>query len=208
MAESIIIVDYDAGNLRSVQRACQAVGVQAAISSDPEAVRQADRVIFPGVGTAESAMTTLEASGLDQALKSFANSGRPLLGICLGLQVLLDHTDEGNRSCLGLIPGQCRRFEFADASFKVPQIGWNSAHQAVNHPVLAAVPDAAEFYFVHSFYAITARPEHVLAQTTFGDQTFASVIGRDNIFATQFHLEKSGRFGLALLSAFAQWDGR
>ena len=201
MAESIIIVDYDAGNLRSVQRACQAVGVQAAISSDPEAVRQADRVIFPGVGTAESAMTTLEASGLDQALKSFASSGRPLLGICLGLQVLLDHTDEGNRSCLGLIPGQCRRFEFAEASFKVPQIGWNSAHQAVNHPVLAAVPDAAEFYFVHSF----AFPvgDYTLAAASHSRE-FSAIVAHQNFLAVQFHPERSARWGALLLRNFVE----
>ena len=207
MGQSITIVDYDAGNLRSVQRACQAVGLEAAITADPEEILKSDRVIFPGVGTAESAMVTLRARGIDQALTDFVQRGQPLLGICLGLQVLLDHTEEGDRSCLGLIPGRCHRFGFSDPSFKIPQIGWNAANRTSDHALLASVPDGTEFYFVHSYYAVPDDEVHVLAETTYGDRTFASVIGRDNVFATQFHLEKSGRFGLALLSAFRHWEG-
>ncbi|MBT5054345.1 MAG: imidazole glycerol phosphate synthase subunit HisH [Gammaproteobacteria bacterium] len=207
MRPSVIIVDYEAGNLRSVQRACEAVGLSAEISADPEVVRHADRLIFPGVGTAETAMGTLARLGLDEALVSFFQSGRPLLGICLGLQVLLDYTEEGGRDCLGIIPGQCKRFQFVESDYKVPQIGWNEVSKASEHPLMAGVPEGAEFYFVHAYYAIPDQRSHVLAETTFGDKTFASVIGRDNVFATQFHLEKSGRFGLELLAAFGKWDG-
>ena len=207
MGHSVIIVDYGAGNLGSVYRACEAVGLNARVSGDPRAIVEADRIIFPGVGTAESAMVTLSRLGLDEALLTFARSGRPLLGICLGLQVLLDRTEEGDRACLGLIPGQCRRFDFEAAELKVPQIGWNAVNTLQDHPIGKGMPTAAEFYFVHAYYAVPTFETDVIAQTTYGDQTFASVIGRDNLFATQFHLEKSGRFGLELLAAFGEWDG-
>jgi glutamine amidotransferase len=204
MGPSVTIVDYDAGNLRSVQRACEAVGLRAKISGDPEVVKRADRLIFPGVGTAETAMVTLARLGLDEAVVTFFKT---LLGICLGLQILLEHTEEGDRDCLGIIPGRCKRFEFGDPDLKVPQIGWNEVSQSADHALLTGVPAGAEFYFVHSYFAMPDKASHVLAETTFGDRTFASVIGRDNVFATQFHLEKSGRFGLDLLAAFGQWDG-
>ena len=207
MGQSVIIVDYEAGNLGSVYRACEAVGLKARVSADPKTIVEADRVIFPGVGTAESAMVTLSRLGLDEALLAFAQSGRPLLGICLGLQILLDRTEEGDRTCLGLIPGECRRFDFEGAETKVPQIGWNAVNAFQDHPILKDMPTGAEFYFVHSYYAVPTFEADVIAQTTYGKRTFASVIGRDNLFATQFHLEKSGRFGLELLAAFGQWGG-
>ncbi|MGB1341581.1 MAG: imidazole glycerol phosphate synthase subunit HisH [Pseudomonadales bacterium] len=207
MGQSVIIVDYEAGNLGSVYRACEAVGLNARVSSDPSVIAGADRVIFPGVGTAESAMVTLNRLGLDEALLKFAQSDRPLLGICLGLQILLDHTEEGDRMCLGLIPGQCRRFDFEEVELKVPQIGWNAVQPCQDHSIQKGIPTGAEFYFVHGYYAAPTEASHVIAHTTYGDRTFASVIGRDNLFATQFHLEKSGRFGLELLAAFGGWDG-
>ncbi len=201
-----IIVDYDAGNVRSVQRACEQVGMRAVITSDPDVVANADRLIFPGVGSAVSAVDTLRARGLDEAIKSFYQSGRPLLGICLGLQILMEHTEEGDKSCLGLVEGACERFEFHDNSFKVPHIGWNEVEFKNSHPIVNEVSSGGEFYFVHSYFAIALNEEDVMGRTTYGDRTFCSVIGKENLFATQFHLEKSGRLGLAMLAAFSKWS--
>ena len=203
----LAIVDYDAGNLRSVARACQRVGMTAEITGDPEVVVKADKVIFPGVGSAVSAVDTLQVRGLDQAVLEFFGSGKPLLGICLGLQIALDFTEEGNKACLGIVPGACERFQFADKTLKVPHIGWNELEIVAQHPMLRSIDEGDEFYFVHSYFAHPASSKHVLGQTTYGDTTFASVIGRDNFFATQFHLEKSGEIGLRLLAAFAEWEG-
>jgi len=201
-----IIVDYDAGNVRSVQRACEHVGMKAEISADPDVVAKADRVIFPGVGSAVSAVDTLRARGLDEALHAFYQSGRPLLGICLGLQILLQHTEEGDKPCLGMVEGACERFDFADRSFKVPHIGWNEVTFTREHPMLSQLESGDEFYFVHSYYAKPRHEENNLGTTTYGDRTFCSVIGKDNLFATQFHLEKSGKLGLKLLEAFKNWS--
>lgn len=201
-----VIVDYDAGNVRSVQRACQHVGLDAVISADPEIVAGADRLIFPGVGSAESAVDTLSQRGLDQAIRAFHATGRPLLGICLGLQILLEHTEEGNRDCLGLVPGACQRFEFADRSIKVPHIGWNELNIERSHPMLKGIDSGDEFYFVHSYYAKPLSQSDLLGTTQYGDTVFCSVIGRDNLFATQFHLEKSGELGLRLLANFNDWS--
>ncbi len=207
-----IIVDYDAGNLRSVQRACQQVGLPAIISRDPEALLRAERVIFPGVGAAGAAMASLQAAGLDAALLEFVASGRPMLGICLGLQISLDRSEENEQKTLGILPGVVRRFRFDDPSLKVPHMGWNqvvlNADNPIcaNHPVVSALQAEDEFYFVHGYYAQPKLPEHLYASTEY-EHSFASVIGYENYVATQFHLEKSGRAGLRLLDAFARWDG-
>lgn len=201
-----VIVDYDAGNLRSVQRACQHVGLDASISADPDVVAAADRVIFPGVGSAVSAVDTLRNRGLDEAIRAFHQTGKPLLGICLGLQIVLEHTEEGNRQCLGLLEGACERFVFNDPALKVPHIGWNELAIEQPHAMLANIENGDEFYFVHSYFALPAKKETTIGVTTYGDRTFASVIGRDNLFATQFHLEKSGELGLRLLANFDVWS--
>jgi glutamine amidotransferase len=203
-----VIVDYDAGNVRSVQRACQHVGMDAQISADPDQVSRADKLIFPGVGSAVSAVDTLRDRGLDEAIKSFYLTGKPLLGICLGLQIVLEHTEEGDKDCLGLIAGACERFEFTDRSVKVPHIGWNELNMTGDHPMLGKVREGDEFYFVHSYYAKPLHEKNVLGTTEYGDTRFCSVIAKDNLFATQFHLEKSGELGLRLLSSFADWDGQ
>ena len=205
MGPSVIIVDYEAGNLRSVQRACEAVGLSAEISADPEVVRRADRLIFPGVGTAETAMATLARLGLDEALMSFFQSGRPLLGICLGLQVLLDYTEEGGRDCLGIIPGQCKRFQFAESDLKVPQIGWNEVSKASEHALMAGVPEGAEFYFVHAYYAIPDQGSHVLAETTFGDSRFPCCFAETIVLRPHFIWEKGGGLVLECLPPLGQW---
>ena len=204
-AARVAIVDYEAGNLGSVRRACQEVGIGASITSDPEAVLRADKVIFPGVGSAASAVETLHQSGLFEALTEFFASGKPFLGICLGSQILLEHTEEGDKECLGLVPGGCQRFDYADRALKVPHIGWNEIEISTPHPMLKNVSSGDEFYFVHSYYTMPKK-EHVVATTYYGHE-FCSVISRDNLFATQFHLEKSGKKGLAILDAFRDWEG-
>ncbi len=206
-AARVVIVDYDAGNLRSVQRACRHVGIDADISGDPEVVLAADKVIFPGVGSAVSAVDTLNERGLGEALRQVYREGKPLLGICLGLQIVLEHTAEGDRDCLGLLAGECRKFAFDDRSLKVPHIGWNDIEISRPHPLLANLTSGDEVYFVHSYYACPASQDEIFCTTTYGDICFASAIGRENLFATQFHLEKSGRIGLRLLEKFGSWEG-
>ncbi len=204
--DDAIIIDYDAGNLRSVQRACHEVGLRAQISREPQALARASRVIFPGVGAAGPAMKSLSASGLDVALKEYLASGAPVLGICLGLQVSLEHSEEQDQQTLGLVPGQVHRFAFNDPTLKVPHMGWNQVRQTQPHPVLEVLREDDEFYFVHGYYAKPSSAEHTFGLTDY-EHEFASIVGRANYLATQFHLEKSGRAGLRLLDAFARWDG-
>jgi glutamine amidotransferase len=203
----LVIVDYDAGNLRSVQRACSKVGVEAQISADPRLVENAQRIIFPGVGAATSAVDTLKERGLDRALLSAFERGTPILGICLGAQIILEHTEEDDRDCLGMIEGICRRFEPEDPAMKVPHMGWNGVEIVQPHPMLEGIENGDEFYFVHSYYAFPTSPENVFGVSEYGTR-FCSVLGKRNLIATQFHLEKSGEFGLSVLSRFADWDGR
>jgi glutamine amidotransferase len=202
-----VIIDYDAGNLRSVQRACAEVGLDAVITADPGRVVRADRVIFPGVGAAGSAMRSLKANKLDEALMHVVNEGVPVLGICLGLQISLEFSEEGETTTLGLIEGRVRRFAFEDQRLKIPHMGWNEVRRVQPHPLLAKLQPGDEFYFVHSYYPDPAEWSHVFAETDY-ERTFVSALGHDNYFGTQFHPEKSGRVGLELLSCFAQWDGR
>ena len=202
-----LIVDYDAGNLRSVQRACREVGLDAEICADPDRLRHAERVIFPGVGAAGSAMKSLTARGLDEALREVMAAGRPILGICLGLQISLDHSEENDTATLGLIPGEVCRFRFDSPELKIPHMGWNEVRPVKAHPILAGIEPGDEFYFVHGYYPQPADVSFVYAQTDY-ERDFASAIGRDNYFATQFHPEKSGRVGLRLIANFAAWDGQ
>jgi len=201
-----LIIDYDAGNLRSVQRACAQVGLEAAISADPDAVRRAERVIFPGVGAAGSAMRSLTRVGMDEALKEAVAAGVPVLGICLGLQISFDRSEENDQRTLGLLPGVVRRFRFDHPELKVPHMGWNEVRVTGTHPVLAGIEPGDEFYFVHAYYPEPDNPEHVYAVTDY-ETEFASAVGAGNYFATQFHPEKSGRVGLRLLANFACWSG-
>ncbi|MCZ6712026.1 MAG: imidazole glycerol phosphate synthase subunit HisH [Gammaproteobacteria bacterium] len=203
---AVVIIDYDAGNLRSVQRACQEVGISAEISSDPERVRAAQRVIFPGVGAAGSAMRSLKKNGLDVALREVLAAGTPVLGICLGLQISLDRSEENDQQTLGLLPGCVKRFEFQRRDLKIPHMGWNEVRVTRRHPVLEGIEASDEFYFVHAYYPEVAAPENIYAVTDY-EHEFASALGKDNYFATQFHPEKSGRVGLRLLKQFASWDG-
>lgn len=205
----ITIVDYKAGNLTSVRLALEAIQADADITSDPAVVARADRVIFPGVGAAGAAMEEVRRLGLDAALKDFYASGKPFLGICVGTQILLDSSEEdGGTACLGLIPGQVKRFRPTSHYDKIPQIGWNAVRFTGRHPVLDGIDDHSEFYFVHSYYPAPSQPEHRLGETQYADATFAAILGRDNLIATQFHPERSGRIGLKLLENFCTWDGK
>ena len=207
MTASILIIDYDAGNLRSVQRACAEVGAAAAISNDPQQVLDAERVIFPGVGAAGSAMRSLRRTGMDAALRQAVEAGKPVLGICLGLQISLDHSEEQDTPTLGLIPGETRRFRLDRPELKVPHMGWNQVRPVRAHPLLEGIAPGDEFYFVHAYYPAPARDANLYALATYeGD--FAAALGRGNYFGVQFHPEKSGRFGLRLLRRFIDWDGR
>ncbi len=202
----IVIIDNDAGNLRSVQRACEKVGIVSEVSSDPERVLHAEKIIFPGVGSAESAVETLKKRGLDNAIVDFFRAGKPILGICLGLQILLDHTEEGDKKCLGLVSGACERFKFSDRSLKIPHIGWNDIQINFDHPVLDKIEDGDQFYFVHSYYAKLPHEQEIASSTEYGNMKFCSALAKDNLFATQFHLEKSGELGLKILKSFGDWN--
>jgi glutamine amidotransferase len=202
----LTIVDYNAGNLRSVKRACDKVGLDSQLTQDPDAVARASKIIFPGVGAAASAMEMLHRAGLDQALHVAARKGTPILGVCLGAQIMLDRSEEGDVALLGLIPGVTRRFKLADPSLKIPHIGWNQVHVRKSHPLLDGLKPSDEVYFVHSYYLDPASPTNVYATTDYG-RDFCCAIGRDNLFATQFHPEKSGPVGLALLERFSRWEG-
>jgi glutamine amidotransferase len=204
----ITLVDYKAGNLTSVRLAFEHLGVPVRITDDPAVVRESDRIVFPGVGAAASAMETLRAGSLVEALRAAAARGVPFLGICLGTQIILESSEEdGGVPCVGLIRGSARRFQFDDPRIKVPQMGWNAVSLRRPHPVFEGIPAASEFYFVHSYYPDPADPGDRLGDTEYGGFTFASVLGRGNVVATQFHPEKSGRVGLQLLTNFAGWDG-
>jgi glutamine amidotransferase len=202
----ITIVDYNAGNLRSVKRACDAIGVDSELTGDPGVIERADRIIFPGVGNAGSAMTTLTSTGLAGAVKSAFDRGSPILGICLGAQIILDTSEEGEVSCLGLVRGRTRRFALDDPMLKIPHMGWNAVRAVRPHPLLDGIEPGDEFYFVHSYYPDPESEESVYALADY-EKPFCCALGKDNLFATQFHPEKSGRMGLELLRRFADWTG-
>lgn len=203
----IAIVDYKAGNLTSVQLAFRAIGCEAVVTSDPAVLRTAERVVFPGVGAAASAMQNLRELGLADALKEIAVAGVPFLGICLGTQILFEFSEEdGGTQMLGILPGRVVRFQPTDVRDKVPQIGWNQLSIVRPHPLLEGVRDQSEFYFVHSFYTAPSRNELVVGTTDYAGVTFASMVGRENVVACQFHPEKSGRIGLTLLRNFLRWN--
>lgn len=203
----VALVDYGAGNLTSVKRALDYLGIPSRVASTGDELRNAERIIFPGVGHAGAAMTILKARGLDVALRGAFAQGVPILGICLGAQIVLTHSEEGNTPCLDFIPGECMRFRLADPALKVPHMGWNGITVTQPHPVLRDVQPGDEFYFVHSYYPRPHSDTHVFAVCEYGS-TFPAAIGYRNLFATQFHPEKSGRIGLTMLRNFAEWDGR
>jgi len=203
----IAIVDYKAGNLTSVQLAFQRLGSNAQVTSDPATILSAERVVFPGVGAAGSAMHHLADLKLIPVLKQVVSSGKPFLGICLGTQILFDFSEEdGGVPTLGILPGRVPRFRPSDRWDKVPQMGWNQVKVARPHTLLDGIEDNSEFYFVHSYYPAPADPAIAIGTTTYAGVSFASMVGRGNVAATQFHPEKSGRIGLRLLWNFTHWN--
>ena len=214
MTRTVAVVDYGMGNLRSVSQAVAHVAhdaddVSVVVTSNPEEVWAAERVVLPGQGAMRDCMRELIDSGLKEAVLHAA-AHKPLMGVCVGMQMLLDHSEEQDTPGLGLIAGRVRRFGLEgrrqpDGSrYKVPQMGWNRVFQANPHPVWAGVPDGAWFYFVHSYYAQPSEARHTAGETEYGVR-FTSAVARDNIFATQFHPEKSAAHGLALYRNFLHW---
>ncbi len=202
----IAIVDYKAGNLTSVASALEHLGHRCEITDRPERVRAADRVILPGVGAAGATMENLRALGLDEVLRvDIARAGKLFLGICIGIQVLFDSSLEDDARCLGIIPGRVERFPRAvdGRPLKVPQIGWNRVRQIRPHAIFAGVPDNTHFYFVNSFYPVPDDPAITIGVGDYG-VPFTAAIARDNVIATQFHLEKSGAAGLRMLDNFCR----
>jgi glutamine amidotransferase len=212
---TIAVVDYGMGNLRSVAQAVIHAAslvdqAEVIVTSNPQVVRDANRVVLPGQGAMPDCMSELKASGLLEAVLDAA-AKKPLFGVCVGMQMLLDHSAEGNTRGLGLIEGEVIKFDLAgrtqaDGSrFKVPQMGWNQVVPTQPHPLWDGVPSNSYFYFVHSFFAKPKNPVHIAAETDYGG-LFACAIARDNIFATQFHPEKSAAHGLALYRNFIHWN--
>jgi glutamine amidotransferase len=198
------VIDYRAGNAPSVMYALERLGLDARLVAEPDAVADCERLILPGVGAARATLASLEESGLVEPLRTQVMDFRvPFLGICIGLQVLFERSEEGPADGLGWLDGEVRRFPDTD---RVPQIGWNHVRFTRSHPVTADLPDSTYCYFVNSYYAAPAHDEDVLGVTDYGVE-FCSVVARRNIIATQFHAEKSGELGLRLLTAFAEWDG-
>ncbi len=197
----MVVIDYQSGNLRSVAKALESVGVAPLVTSNPSDLDKADALVLPGVGSGPAAMEALEQRGLVGPISDYLASGRPFLGVCLGLQLLLDHTEEGNARCIGAVPGSVKRLP---AGLKVPHMGWNSVRLARQHPVFHGIPDGSHFYFVHSYYAAPDDDASVAGITEYG-VPFCSIYANKNVVATQFHPEKSGRVGLRVYENFVNF---
>ena len=198
----LVVIDYESGNLRSVSRALESQGVTPLVTGDAAEFDEADAVVFPGVGSGPAAMDALNQRDLVRPIRDYIASGKPFLGVCLGLQLLMDRTEEGDKPCLGVVPGKAK---LLPPGLKVPHMGWNSVRfinqPRKQHPVLAGIPQDSYFYFVHSYYAAPEDPAGISGTTEYGI-LFCSVYAKDNLVATQFHPEKSGPAGLQLYKNF------
>lgn len=207
----IAIIDYNAGNITSVARALHNIGQDFVITDDTKKLNAASHVIFPGVGAAGEAMAYLQQKNLDAWLQSWINIGKPLMGICLGTQIILDYSEENNTECIGLVAGSTKRFpehlSSAGLTLKIPHMGWNSVTLKRTHPVFAGIQPESEYYFVHSYYPSPSDETAVLGTTDYG-MSFCSVLAVKNLIAMQFHPEKSGRPGLQILKNFCAWRGK
>ena len=202
-ATRVIVLDYGAGNLRSVVRAIEHVGCRPEVAADPRALAAAEAAVMPGVGAAAHTMRNLQERGFVEPLREYLLAGRPFLGVCMGLQVLLTVSEEGDEHpCLDIVPGRVCRFD-GTSDLKVPHMGWNSVEQLREHPIFAGIPDGTHFYFVHSYYPDPEDQSLVIGRTEYGT-SFASVIARNGLVATQFHPEKSGRMGLQIYRNFLE----
>lgn len=216
----LVIVDYGAGNLRSVQKAFEHLGHEAVFTSSPADLKHAPAIVFPGQGASPPAMAALKRDGMADAVREAIAAGTPFFGVCLGLQLLLEHSEEGGVDCLGIVPGTVRRFDESEThartpletepasatsqgNLKVPHMGWNGVELKGEHPVFADIPEQSYFYFVHSYYADPSDELWIEGTTSYGVE-FASVVARDNLVATQFHPEKSGNVGLKLYDNFVK----
>ncbi|MBW1860621.1 MAG: imidazole glycerol phosphate synthase subunit HisH [Deltaproteobacteria bacterium] len=207
----IAIVDYKAGNQRSVELAVKKLGLPCRVTQRAEEISESERIIFPGVGAAGKAMADLKHLGLDSVLKDEFEAGKPILGICLGAQIVLERSEENSARCLGLIGGDVKLFPLPLLSeenerLKIPHMGWNGVRILKKHPVLEGIAPDDEFYFVHAYHPLPASDDCVVGTTDYGI-VFPSVIGRRNLIAMQFHPEKSGPAGLRILENFCNWDG-
>ena len=205
----LAIIDYKAGNLTSVRLAFEMLGATPCVTADPERVAAAQRIVFPGVGAAASAMRHLRDGGLIAPIRAAIDRGVPFLGICLGMQILCAHSAEDDGvDTLGIIPGRVIAFDPPDPRDKVPHMGWNQVSLPTPpHPLFADIPNLSDFYFVHRYYPVPARKQDRLAETDYAGVRFAAAIGFANVFATQFHPEKSGPVGLTMLRNFLNWQG-
>jgi len=194
----LVVIDYDSGNLRSVSRALESQGVTPLVTGDPKDFEDADAMILPGVGSGPAAMDALNQRGLVGPIRDYIASGKPFLGVCLGLQLLMDRTEEGDAPCLGVVHGNAK---LLPPGLKVPHMGWNSVHFKNQHPIVAGIPQDSYFYFVHSYYAAPEDPNGIGGTTEYGIP-FCSIYANGNLVATQFHPEKSGPAGLRLYKNF------
>lgn len=206
----IAILDYGAGNLTSVKLAFERVGGKVEIVSGADRAENADKIIFPGVGSAASSMQGLSERGFDRVIRNAALAGKPILVICLGMQMLFDHSEEdGGVAGLGILPGTVEQFNFPSGQrVKVPHMGWNAVNFTPGHPLLEGIKPGEAFYFVHSYFVNPGTPDFTLGHTEYAGLEFTSIAGHDNIFATQFHPERSGRAGLRIIHNFLNWDGK
>ena len=203
MARMILIVDYQMGNLRSVQKGFEKVGCEARVSGDPAELARADKIVLPGVGAMADAVAELRRRELVEPIREAIASGKPFLGICLGLQLLFDvGYEDGEQEGLGVLPGKVVRFELPKP-YKVPHMGWNQVQFRSRPPIYDGIAEGAHFYFVHSYYVVPSDPQVIATETDYGGD-FCSSVWRDNLFATQFHPEKSQADGLRLLKNFAE----
>jgi len=199
----VIVLDYGAGNLRSVARAVEHAGFQPDIADDPRALDDADAVVMPGVGAAKDTMRNLQEHGFVEPLRTYIQDGRPFLGVCMGYQALLTVSEEGGEHpCLDVVPGRVRKLD-GTLGLKVPHMGWNAVRLEREHPAFEGIPDGSHFYFMHSYYPDPDDGALVVGRTEYG-VTFASAIARNGLVATQFHPEKSGRAGLRLYKNFLE----
>ena len=211
---TVAVIDYGMGNLRSVSKAIEHVnqGARVCVTHDPDEILRADRVVFPGQGAARDCMAELKRLELDAVIREAVRS-KPFLGICMGLQVLLDSSEENDGTpCLGVLPGRVQRFPSGmrgaatGEGLKIPHMGWNQVHQTKPHPLWRDIPQDSRFYFVHSYHVVPSERTQIAGVTHYGAE-FVSAMARENVFAVQFHPEKSQRAGLTLLYNFINWDG-
>lgn len=207
----IAILDYKAGNLTSVKRALDHIGSPCVITNSHDEIRRAEKVVFPGVGAAGKSMESLKELGLDKLLKELFEAGVPILGICVGLQVLFDFSQENLTPCLGILPGEVQRFPDMTEpengeKLKIPHMGWNAVKFRGDHPLFRGIPEGSEFYFVHSYYPKPSNEALTVGTTEYG-MVFTSAVALRNLVAVQFHPEKSGKPGLRILDNFRRWNG-